>query len=112
LRFELQELLMSDQALALIFYTNVCVPSVIFLHVYSEKFCRIFCFLTLPLFQPTIIFPVAFSKGVGIATGYGLDGPGAIPGMARFSLLHSVQTCPGAHPASYPMGTGCFLPGE
>jgi hypothetical protein len=26
-------------------------------------------------------------------------------GASDFSLLHSVQTGPGAHPASYPMGT-------
>jgi hypothetical protein len=40
-------------------------------------------------------------SSVGIATGYGLDGPGF-----DFSLLHSVQTGSGAHPASYPIGTG------
>jgi hypothetical protein len=28
-----------------------------------------------------------------------------------FSPVHSVQTGPGAHPASYPMGTGGDLPG-
>ena len=39
---------------------------------------------------------------VGIATGYGLDGPGSNPGGgARFSD-------PGAHPASCKMGTGSF----
>jgi hypothetical protein len=36
---------------------------------------------------------------------YDLDGPGSIPGRAKFSLLHSVLTDSGAHPASYPMGT-------
>ena len=42
---------------------------------------------------------------VGIATRYGLDGPGdLIPVGARFSAL--VQTGPGAHPASYTFGTG------
>jgi len=42
---------------------------------------------------------------VGIATGYGLDGPG-IESLwgARFSA--PVQTGPGAHPASCTMGTG------
>jgi hypothetical protein len=45
-------------------------------------------------------------------TGYGLDIPGSIPGSVRFSLLHSVQTGSGAHPASYPMGTGDSLPQE
>ena len=39
---------------------------------------------------------------VGIATGYGLDGPVA----ARFSAL--VQTGSGAHPASCTIGTGSF----
>jgi hypothetical protein len=31
------------------------------------------------------------------------------PAVYNFSLLHSVQTDSGAHPASYPMGTGCSL---
>ena len=44
---------------------------------------------------------------VGIATSYGLDGPGdRIPVGARFSA--HVQTGPGAHPASYSMSTGSF----
>jgi len=45
-------------------------------------------------------------SSVGIATGYGLDGPGSSPGGARFSA--PVQTGPGAHPASCTMGTGSF----
>jgi hypothetical protein len=28
------------------------------------------------------------------------------------SLHHRVQTCSGAHPASYPMGTRCSFPGS
>jgi hypothetical protein len=44
---------------------------------------------------------------VGIATRYGQDGTGdRIPVGARFSP--PVQTGPGAHPASYTMGTGSF----
>jgi len=44
---------------------------------------------------------------VGIATGYGLDGPGIESRWgARFSA--PVQTIPGAHPASCTMGTGSF----
>jgi hypothetical protein len=49
---------------------------------------------------------------VGIATRYGLDGPGIKSlwgGGARFSA--SVQTGPRAHPASYVMGTGSFFRG-
>jgi len=44
---------------------------------------------------------------VGTATIYGLDGPGIeFRWDARFSA--PVQTGPGAHPASYTMGTGYF----
>jgi hypothetical protein len=47
---------------------------------------------------------------VGIATSYGFDDSGiGVPW--HFSLLHSVQTSSGAHPASYPMGTGGSFPG-
>jgi hypothetical protein len=40
---------------------------------------------------------------LGIVTGYGLDGPGSIPGASTFSVLHIIQTDSGAHPVSYPM---------
>jgi hypothetical protein len=43
-------------------------------------------------------------SSVGIATGYGLDGPDRIPVGARF-FAH-VQTGPGAHPASCTMVPG------
>ena len=47
-------------------------------------------------------------SSVGIATGYGLDGPRIESRWgARFSA--PVQTGPGAHPASCTMGTGSFL---
>jgi hypothetical protein len=46
-------------------------------------------------------------SSVGIATGYGLDGPGVeFRWGARFSA--PVQTGPGAHPASCTMGTRSF----
>jgi hypothetical protein len=47
-------------------------------------------------------------SSVGIANGYALDGPGIEFrwGGGRFSA--PVQTGPGAHPASYKMGTGSF----
>jgi hypothetical protein len=45
-------------------------------------------------------------SSVGIATDYGLDGPGIIPVEARFSA--HVQTGRGAHPASCTMGAGSF----
>ena len=46
-------------------------------------------------------------SAVGIATRYGLDGPGIESRwVARFSA--PVQTDPGAQPAFYTMGTGSF----
>ena len=46
-------------------------------------------------------------SAVGIATRYGLDGPGI---ESRWGVRFSapVQTCPGAQPVSYTMGTGSF----
>jgi len=46
-------------------------------------------------------------SGVGIATGYGLDGPGI---ESRWGGRYSapVQTGPGAHPALCTTGTGSF----
>ena len=50
---------------------------------------------------------VGRDSSVGIATRYGLDGPVIKPRWeARFS--EPVQTGPGAHQASYTMGTGSF----
>ena len=44
-------------------------------------------------------------SSVGIATHYGLGGPGIESRWeAKFSA--PVQTCPGVHPTSYAMGTG------
>jgi hypothetical protein len=51
--------------------------------------------------------PVGRDSSVGIATHYGLDGPGIESRWgARFSA--PVQKGPGTHPASYAMGTGSF----
>ena len=45
---------------------------------------------------------VGWGSAVGIATGYGLDGPGI-----KFRWGSEIfQTGPGAHPASYMMGKG------
>jgi hypothetical protein len=52
---------------------------------------------------------------VGIATDYRLDdrmiGFRILAGAGNFSLRHHVQTGSGAHPVSYPMGTGGSFPG-
>jgi hypothetical protein len=43
---------------------------------------------------------------------YGLDGPGSIPDSVRiFSSPQRPDQLLGAHPASYPMGTGASFPG-
>jgi hypothetical protein len=57
---------------------------------------------------------VFLDSSVGLATGYGFDGRASILGRARdFSLLNSVQTGSGAHPASYLMCIGGpFLEGK
>jgi hypothetical protein len=50
---------------------------------------------------------VGRDSSVGVATRYGLNGPGIeSPWGARFSA--TVQTGPGAHPASYIRGTEAF----
>jgi hypothetical protein len=56
-------------------------------------------------------------SSVGIATGYELDDPGSrvrfLSVAGNFSLLHRVQNGPGAHPASYAVGTrSSFLGGK
>jgi hypothetical protein len=56
---------------------------------------------------------LSWDSVVGIATGYGLDDRGVgvrVPVRSRISLLHVIQTGSGAHPASYPMGTGGSVP--
>jgi hypothetical protein len=50
-------------------------------------------------------------SSVGRALGYGLKtGVRFAAGDENFSLRHCVLTGSGAHPASYPMGTGVFSP--
>jgi len=45
-------------------------------------------------------------SSVGIATDYGLDGPGSNPGGDE--IFRPSRLGPGAHPASCKMGTGSF----
>ena len=55
----------------------------------------------------TVLQPRGPGSVVGIATGYGLDGPGIeSQWVARFSA--PVQTGSEAHPASYKMGAASF----
>jgi len=50
-------------------------------------------------------------SSVGIATRYGLDGPGIESRWGGATFSAPLQTGPGDHPASYTMGTGSF-PGD
>jgi hypothetical protein len=54
-------------------------------------------------------------SSVGIALGYELDDRDSrvrfSAGAGNFSLHHRVQNGSGAHPASYPMGSGGSFPG-
>jgi hypothetical protein len=50
-------------------------------------------------------------SAVGVATGYGLDGPG-IKSRWGVKFFAPVQTGPGAHPASCTVGTKSFPGGK
>jgi hypothetical protein len=54
-----------------------------------------------------LYYPITTGSSVGIANGYGLDGPG-IESRWGARFFAPVQTGPGAHPASCTMGTGSF----
>jgi hypothetical protein len=64
---------------------------------------------------PFITYPQGNHSGpgssVGIATDYGLDGPGIESRWGR-DFSAPVQTGPGAYPASCTKGTGSFPGGE
>jgi hypothetical protein len=70
--------------------------------------------LCIHFFLNIIYYIILSSKSrdstVGIATGYGLDGRGSIPGKGQEIILRSFQTGFGTHPASYPMGTEGLFP--
>ena len=53
------------------------------------------------------LFEMGWDSVVGIATRYGLDGPG-IESLWKRVFLAPVQTGPGAHPASCTVDTGSF----
>jgi hypothetical protein len=59
----------------------------------------------LSIYFSSYIQAIGGISGAGIATGWtaGVRFPA---GARDFSLLHSIHTASGAHPASYPMGTG------
>ena len=77
------------------------IAKINYLHSRSEK--ETFLHLT----ALSIVNIMGRDSSVGIATRYGLDGPGnRIPVGARFSA--PVQTCPGVYPASCTIRTASF----
>jgi hypothetical protein len=62
-------------------------------------------------FRYVTVFYRGRNSSVGIATCYGLDGPG-IEFRCGTRLSAPVQTGPGAHPFAYTMGTGSLSEGE
>jgi hypothetical protein len=77
---------------------------------FSTSAC-LFCHRLSPeTFGYTLLLKMSQDSSVGIATSYGMDDRMIgfrFPARAgNFSLRHHVQTSYGAHPASYPMGTG------
>jgi hypothetical protein len=85
------------------FYFNI--------YIYIDTICILYLLhITLYItynYRIYLIYYVGRDSSVGIATRYGLDGPGVESRLgARFSA--PVQTGPGAHPAAYTMGTGSF----
>jgi hypothetical protein len=66
-------------------------------------------------YEQTYILKESRDSSVGIATGYGLDDRGVgVPspgGGKNFHFSMSFRPFSGAHPASYPMGTGGSFPG-
>jgi hypothetical protein len=70
------------------------------------------CFICIFKFRKFgAVFPV--DSAVGIRTGYGQNVRGVgvrVAVRARFFSSHVVQTFSGAHPVSYPMGTGDLSP--
>ena len=75
---------------------------------YKRIFCCKFSLRKRKKIGDKLQFRISFSRGssVGIATDYGLDGPGSNPGGDE--NFPPLQTGPGAHPVSCTMGTGSF----
>ena len=83
-------------------------------YVVPKLFYCIFCFFIFSHIRFYLICSMQFlpycmgrDNSVGIATRYGLDGPG-IESRWEARFPEPIQIGPGAHPASYTMSTGSF----
>ena len=80
-------------------WSVLCMTQTIILITLYFGHCPLFCFVYSTILRGP-------GSSVGIATDYGLDGPGSNPGGDE--NFPPVQSGPGAHPASCKMGTGSF----
>jgi len=71
-------------------------------NMYTCIYCVLYCF-----FLHCFVYVCGPGSSVGIATGYGLDGPRIESRWGRD--FPPVQTVPVAHPACCKIGTGSFL---
>ena len=69
---------------------------------------RIVKFQSLTWDQPSVCCPLPLLSWTGIATLYGLYGPGIESRWGGLNFSPTVQTAPGVHLASYTMGTASF----
>jgi hypothetical protein len=67
--------------------------------------------IVVPMFRPFSLFGIAQGYSSGLRAGW--SGVRVPSGAGNLSLHHRVQTCSGAHPTSYPLGTrGSFHGGK
>ena len=85
----------------------IYTPYIIYKYIIyiALHYCYIICTLCITLFY-IICKYCGPGSSVGIATDYGLDGPGSNPGGGVG--FPPIQTGPGAHPVSCKMGAGSF----
>jgi hypothetical protein len=87
------------------FYSNLHKHNTLHPYVYHQL---LMINIYIYIFNKLCAFSWGRDSSVGIATRYGLDGPGIESRWwARFSA--PVRTGPGAHPATCTMGRGSFL---
>ena len=92
-------------------WSPICVTRWFYCHALNIRSNQLKLQHSFSIFQTRLYSFIILTRGrdssVGIATRYGLDGPG-IESRCGVRFSASVQTGPGAHPASYTVGTGSF----
>jgi hypothetical protein len=103
-------LLMTIQFLALLGFSFTTSPFCLKFHSACYMLFPFACILIGQRFICRyLVMAGSRDSSVGIATGWTVGVP-FMPGAGHFSLLQSVQTGSGDHPASYPMDIGGSFP--